>query len=220
MISKLIERTNQTKFYQTGRIKLIKFEGQIGTNNAMEFDYLIDEQNNEGNSINIENWRITSHQTIDLKGVFASSYLPYIKINILDKHPLLSIYHENKLECELTGFHSNTNDFIVDLYLAFETHMGNWFPFNKSFINLRENFKMDDRTFFRIPEQLLIPVKNVCAYHNINLKVNRTVEGINKGYEHHPEATLLIFGNEDICPNTLNLGQPYIIANKFTAIRI
>jgi hypothetical protein len=36
---------------------------------------------------------------------------------------------------------------------------------------------------------------------------------------YHPNAKILMFGNPDVAPYEYNLGQPYIIANKFTAER-
>ncbi|WP_246073304.1 hypothetical protein [Formosa sediminum] len=65
MIKQLIERTNTTEFYQNGHLHLTELKGLIG-----------------------------QYKTIDLNGIYADLYLPYIKMKILTDHPLLWTYNK------------------------------------------------------------------------------------------------------------------------------
>ncbi|NRD24903.1 hypothetical protein HNV10_16735 [Winogradskyella litoriviva] len=219
MIEELIERTNRKEFYGSGRLHLTELKGQIGHFNTMEFNFVVDEENNIGNLINVEHWKLIAHQTMEFSGLYSVSYLPYIKLKILTDHPLLWTFNKNKLECELNGFPTNASEFIGDLFFAYEKHAGNWLPINKNFFNINEYYKKKGKMNFGIPEPLAEPIRIVCEKHGIEFNVENVIKGYDKGYANRPNAKLLIFGNEDVSPNDYNLGQPYIIADEFIANR-
>jgi len=219
MIDKLIERTNSKTFFGNGRFHLTELKGQIGHFNTMEFNFIIDEEDNLGNLVNVEHWRIISHQTLKYNGIFTVSYLPYIKLNILSEHPLLWAFTKNTLQCELKGYPKNPSEFIGDLHFEYEKLTGNWIPLNHVFYNLKENFQKNKKMNFSIQEPMKEIIEMVSQKHGIEFKVNKVIEGYNKGYSNRPNAKLLIFGNEKVCPNNFNLRQPYIIADEFIANR-
>jgi len=219
MIEELIERTNRKEFYQNGRLILTELNGQIGDINTMEFNFEIDEQDNDGNLVNVENWRLISRQTIDFKGMYTDLYLPYIKLDILTEHPLLWTFNKPELECELKSFPKNQSEFIGDLFFEFEKITGNWIPLHKHFWAFNEYFKKNGKRYISIPKPLSIAIQKTCEKHGIEFKIKREIEGDNKGYADRPNVKLLIFGNEDVSPNDFSLGQPYIIADEFVANR-
>ena len=220
MIKTLIERTNKPEFYQSGRLHLLDLKGQIGRFKTMEFNFILDEQDDYGKLVNVEHWNLISHQTIDYKSIFADLYLPYIKLKILTDHPLLWTFNKPELECELKNFPKNPSEFIGDLFFEYEKLTGNWIPVHKNFFSLNESyFKIKGKTNIRIQEPLKEPIERICNKHGIEFNVKNIKDGIEKGYAYRPNAKLLIFGNEDVSPNDFSLGQPYIIADEFIANR-
>ena len=115
MIEQLIERTNTTEFYQNGHLHLTELKGQIGQYKTMEFNFVVEEQDDFGKMYNVEHWRLIAHKTIDFSGIYADLYLPYIKLKILTDHPLLWTYNKAELECELIKFPENPSEFMGDL---------------------------------------------------------------------------------------------------------
>jgi len=220
MIEKLIERTNREEFYQSGRLHLTSLNGQVGYFSTMEFNFILDEQDLNGRIIDVEHWKLISHQTIDFKRIYADLYLPYIKLKILTDHPLLWTYTRPKLECELINFPNNPSEFIGDLFFEYEKLTGNWIPVHENFWSLNEgHYKSKGRTNIEIQEPLKEPIEKVCKRHGIEFIVKNVQDGYDKGYANRPDAKLLIFGNEDISPNDFSLGQPFIIADEFIASR-
>ncbi|WP_299673227.1 hypothetical protein [uncultured Tenacibaculum sp.] len=217
MIEQLIKKTNTTDFYQNGHFHLTELKGRIGYFKTMEFNFILEERDNYGNISKVEYWRLITHNTIKFRKLFSEQYLPYIKLRILDEHPLLWTFHKNELECELQGFPNNPSQFIGDLYFAYEQNSGNWIELNKHFFNVREHFKNNRKMNLRIPEPLAKPIREVCEKHEIGFKVENVIKDYKKGYAYRPNAKLLIFGNEDVSSNYFNLGQPYIIGDEFIA---
>jgi len=185
----------------------------------MEFNFILDEQDLNGGRIDVEHWKLISHQTIDFKGIYADLYLPYIKLKILTDHPLLWTFTRPELECELINFPKNPSKFIGDLFFEYEKLTGNWIFVHENFWNLSESYKSKEQTNIEIQEPLKEPIEKVCKKHGIEFKVKNVQDGFDKGYANRPNAKLLIFGNEDVSPNDFNLGQPYIIADEFMASR-
>lgn len=219
MINQLIERTNRTSFYSTGRILLAKLSGNVKPFNAMEFNFIVDEQNEYGDFIDVEYWKIVANRMVGFKGIFTETYLPYIKLKLLQDHPLLWTYNKNELECKLIGHPDNLSEFIGDLSLEFEKVAGNWISLHQHFWNL-DTFYKDNRSLsLFLSEPLGESVRKVCNKHNIEFQIENVIEGKKKGFFNRPDVNLLLFGNEDVSPNDFNLKQPYIIADEFIATK-
>ncbi|MBT2161942.1 hypothetical protein [Zobellia barbeyronii] len=219
MIEQFIQRTNTKEFYQNGRLYLTGLKGQIGKFKTMEFNFVVEEQDNSGKINNVEYWRLTTHETVDFNGIYADLYLPYIKLKILTDHPLLWTYNKAELECELINFPENPSEFIGDLFFECKKVTGNWIPLHKNFWDLNDYYKKNGKRNLSIPKPLKEPIEKICKKHGIEFKVKNETDGYDKGYAHRPNTKLLIFGNEDISPNNFSLGQPYIIADEFIASR-
>lgn len=108
MINELIEKTNKEEFYQNDNIYLINTKSEIGELNIAEFNFLIEERDIYGNMKKSTLWKIISNRTIEFKNFHNSNLLPYVKIKIIDNHPLLWNFHEDNYECVLNGFPKKT----------------------------------------------------------------------------------------------------------------
>ncbi|WP_273273783.1 hypothetical protein [Maribacter polysiphoniae] len=219
MIEQFIERTNTIEFYQNGYLHLTGLKGQLDKFKTMEFDFVVEEEDNFGEKHNVECWRLIAHKIIDFKGIFADQYLPYIKLKILTDHPLLWSYNKAQLQCELIRFPENPSEFMGDLFFEYEKITGNWIPLHKNFWAINGHYKQNGKRNLSILKPLKESVERVCGKHGVEFKVKKETDGYDKGYTNRPNAKLLIFGNEDVCPNDFSLGQPYIIADEFMASR-
>ena len=217
MIDKLIEKTNSFEFYNNGQFNLTKLKGQIGPFNTMEFNFIVEERDDFGKIKEANHWRLIAHNTIKFRGLFSEQYLPYIKLKILNEHPLLWTFHKNELECELIGYPQNPSEFIGDLFFAYEQKAGNWIKLHRHFFSIKEYYQQNGKMNLGITAPLAEPIRQVCEKHGIEFNVENVIKDYGKGNAYRPDAKLLIFGNEDVSPHDFNLRQPYIIADEFIA---
>ncbi|MXN92081.1 hypothetical protein GR160_12670 [Flavobacterium sp. Sd200] len=161
-----------------------------------------------------EEWKITAYNTEKINGFSDKILLPYTKLQLLEKHTLLHKYHDEELECEIQGIPNNLNQLTFDL-IKLEQQLGNW-------ISIKDMVGSYSPNMFKIPKRITIPnsfeekLSDVFKTQELSFKIRN----YNKGYEYTPDAKMLIFGNEDVCPNRLNGGQSYIIADEFKAERL
>jgi hypothetical protein len=220
MINELIEKTNKEEFYQNDNIYLINTKSDIGELNIAEFNFIIEERDIYGNMAKSTLWKIISNRTIEFKNFHNSNLLPYVKIKIIENHPLLWNFHEDNYECVLNGFPEKPNEFIGDLHFEFENLTGNWLNLNEFIHNINEYYKKNNSTTISIPKSVKDIFEKVCLKHKVELNIENIKKNHKKGFTNRPNAKLLIFGNEDVCPNDYNLFQPYIIAESFMATKI
>ena len=218
MIQKLIDRTNTTEFYQDSDLKLLSYNYNP-SKNTLEI-FLSINQISYDVPIEYEEWKLTCRNTESFNGLFYELMLPYVKLKILENHPLLLKFHENELECEIKGKPKNVNEFIGEISNILERETGNWVTVNEYFWNSEEQFDKYSHRIISIPKSLENSIKQVCEKHKLNFIVSNEIIGDDKGYADKPKAKVLIFGNEDVSPNNFYLNQPFIIAEEFTAERI
>ena len=218
MIKKLIERSNTTEFYQDSNLKLESYNYKA-SNNTLEM-FLSINQISYDIPIEYEEWKITCRNTENFNGFFSELMLPYVKLKILENHPLLLKYHENEFECEIKGKPENVNEFIGEISNVLEKETGNWITVNEYFWNNEEYYKKYSTRTIRIPKSLEKSIKDVCKKHHLYFKITNETVGEGKGYADKPKAKVLIFGNEDVSPNDFFLNQSFIIAEEFAAERI
>lgn len=218
MIQKLIDKTNTTEFYQDSNLKLESYNYNP-SNNTLEMILSINKISYDI-PIDHEQWKLTCLNTESFNGFFHEIMLPYVKLKILEKHPLLLEFQENELECEIKGKPENLNEFIGEISNVLEKETGNWITVNRFFGNSEEQFRMYSNRIISIPKSLENSIKQVCEKHKLSFRVNNEIIGDNKGYTDKPKAKVLIFGNEDVSPNDFFLNQSYIIAEEFIAERI
>ena len=130
------------------------------------------------------------------------------------------IFHENEIECEITGRPATVTEFIGDVSNALERETGNWITVNEYFWNNEEFYQNYAKRTIMMPKSLGNSILKVCEKHNMGFQIKSELVGEKKGYADKPNAKILIFGNEDVSPNDFNLRQPYIIAEEFIAQRI
>ena len=218
MIQKLIDRTNTTEFYQNSDLKLLSYN--YNPSNFILEMFLSINQISYDIPIEYEEWKLTCRNTVSFNGFFYELMLPYVKLKILENHPLLLKYHENELKCELKGKPENVNEFIGEISNILERETGNWITVNEYFWNSEEQFKNYSHRIIRLPKSLEKSIKKVCEKHKLSFNVNNEIIGDDKGYAGKPKSKILIFGNEDVSPNNFYLNQSFIIAEEFTAERI
>lgn len=220
MIEQLIKLTNEKEFYQEGNINLISTKSEIGFLNISEFNFAVEDRDKESNLQKVTYWKIIAHRTIEIRNFQNSVLLPYVKLKILENHPLLWNYREEDYECQLIGFPEKPIEFIGNLFFEFEKLTGNWLNLSEYMYDINQFYKKNNSVTISIPKPLKEVFEKVCLKHNVKFKVENIINLYNKGYRNRPNAKLLIFGNEDVSPNDFNLQQPYIIADYFMATNI
>lgn len=218
MIEEFIRKTNITEFYQDSDLKLESYSYKTSAN-TLELFFSIN-QTSYDIPIEYEEWKLTCLKTEQFDGFFSDLLLPYVKIKILDSHPLLLKYHENQLECLVKGKPKNLNLFVGDISNGLEKKTGNWIKISEVFWNNEENFKLYPKRHIKIPKSLQNLFTEVCKEHDLKFDVTNELIGDNKGYAHKPKVKILIFGNEDVSDNDFSLNQPFIIAEEFIAERV
>ena len=218
MLQKLIDRTNTTEFYQDSDLKLESYNYNP-SNNTLEMILSINQISYDV-PIEYEEWKLTCRNTESFNGFFYELMLPYVKLKILENHPLLLKFHESELECEIKGKPENLNEFIGEISNVLEKETGNWITVNEYFWNSEEQFRLYSHRIICIPKSLERSIKQVCEKHKLSFIVKNEIIGDDKGYADKPKAKVLIFGNEDVSPNDFFLNQSYIIAEEFIAERI
>lgn len=215
MINELLEITNSEEFYQNSWFNLVSVNHQAGNQSLSEFDFILDDRDEMGAQINLQYWKIKAFKTLEINNLVLDTLLPYIKLKILEEHPLLWKYNKSELECELKNFPEKINEFVGELYFEIEKVTGNWIAFDKIIYGLQQYSK--GIAILNFPEPLKVIFESICSKYNIDFSIINTIEGYKKGYADRPNAKLLIFGNEDVNPNESNLYQPYMIADNFSA---
>lgn len=218
MIEDLISKTNSTEFYQNCNFKLESYQYKT-LNNTLELFFSIDQASYDIPTER-EEWKLTCLKTEQFDGFFWDLLLPYVKIKIVDSHPLLLKYHENQLECLVKGKPKNLNLFLGTISNELEKKTGNWIKVSDVFWNNEENFELYPKRHIRITKSLKYLFAEACKEHGLEFEVTNELTGQQKGYANKPTAKVLIFGNEEISPNTFYLNQPFIIAEEFKAERI
>jgi len=214
MIQNLIKTTNTKEFYQDCNLKLESYNFKT-SDNTLEFIFSIN-QSSYDKIVEYQEWKITCIKTKSFNRFFNDNLLPNVKMELLDKHPLLLIHQENQLHCEITGKPKNINEFIGEMSNELEQLTGNWITFSQYFWNCTERFEKNLQRTIAIPESLKNPIKSICEKHGLSFKIKEE----DKAYSYKSDAKLLIFGNKDISPNDFNFFQPYVIAENFIAERI
>jgi len=218
MIEDLIQKSQTKEFYQDSDLKLESYSYNA-TSLTLEIILSIN-QISYDIPIQYEEWKITCLKTEKFYGFFNSLLLPYVKLKILNHHPLLLEYHESEFECELKGEPKDINSFIGEISNTLEKTTGNWIKFSEIFWNCEEQFKLYAKRIISIPKSLVQPILQVCERHGLSFEVINEIIGDDKGYADKPKSKILIFGNEDICENNFYLNQHYVIAEEFIGEKI
>src|SRR5690606_21902036 len=124
-------------------------------------------QNSYDIPVENEEWNLTCRNTEKFDGFFWSVTLPYVKMKILNNHPLLFTFHDNKLECEIIGKPENLSEFIGDISITLEKYTGNWFTVNKLFWNNEKFYRKYSRRNISIPKSLEKCIRVTCEKHNL-----------------------------------------------------
>lgn len=217
MIEELIRRTNLDEFYNDSNLKTESFS--YSTSSQLFELILSINQISYDHNIEYEEWKISCNGTQKRNGFEFDVMMPYPKMKILDRHPLLWLYHDEHLECEIQGTPNDINKFVFDIIKLMEKEAGNW-------IDLKDIMWNFQSYMFKIKKTIMIPpaleegISKICTDQNLLFRIKNYYSGEDKGYADCPNAKVLMFGNEDVSPYTYNLGQSYIISEEFTAERI
>jgi len=217
MIEDLITYTNTDEFYQNCNLKLESYSLNSKTK-ISEFILSITQASYD-DFVEYEEWKIICKNTERIKGFDYDIMMPYPKMKILEKHPLLWLYMEDQLECEIKGTPHDISKFTFDLLILLEKEAGNWININDIFRSFKSYMFKTGKVFY-IPSSLEKGIQQICTDQNLTFKITSYETGEDKGYNDRPHTKILIFGNEDVSPYDFNLGQSYIIAEEFTAERV
>ena len=218
MITQLLNRTNEKDFYDSWNLKLDSVNGKIESYQKNNFKINIYIENeNEPENTNREDWQIVAHQTIEIENIFSPIYLPYIKLSLLEEHPLLWKFKYDILECELSGKLENHFEFTSKLHWLYEKETGGFIKWKNDFYELQNLINGKKKIPISINMKTYNFVKNLIDDFELNIEIVNVQPNDDKGHLNRPYAKVLIFGNPDVSPNNYNLGQPFVIADKFTA---
>ncbi len=220
MLDELIIKTNDIDFYHDGDFCLIGIKTEVGKINVSEFNFIMEELDEITFLKKQTYWKIISHNTIKYKNLNNRILLPYIKIKILDNHPLLWNYKEEIYRIEFQKFPKNLSEFIGDLTIKFEKITGNWVNLNQHLFNINEYCKRNSSAKIMIPKSLRLIFEDTCKKHEVSFNIEKVLEQYDRNFDYKPNVKLLIFGNDDVSPNSYNLNQPYIIADSFEATKM
>ncbi len=217
-MSELIERSNSIKFYHDCDFNLEStyFDAK---KKLFELTFSINQASYDV-PIEYEEWKIKCEETIDFRGFNNKILLPYIKIEIIEKHPLLLEYQEGKTDFFIKNAPLNLNEFYGEISMILEKEFGNWIKLDDLFWNLEDCFIKDKEKYLAISDSLLERVKTICGKYNIHYRSGKRQTGKDLGFYNKPNSKLLIFGNTDVCPNHFNFKQHYVIAENFEFERI
>jgi hypothetical protein len=214
MITTLIERTNTREFYQDSDLKLMSLNRK--NNGNCDFLFSIN-QISYDIPIEYEEWIISCENVRTVQGFNNELLLPYVKMALIENHPLLWSENENDIECLIEGFPKNINSLIGDLHLCLEKNTGNWITVKDFFWGVEDRFNCQDGTRIAVSKSLLNFIKPVFEKHGLKLTIIND-NCYNRDIAELP-LRLLMFGNTDVSPNEFSLAQHYIIAENFAGER-
>jgi hypothetical protein len=221
MLTQLINKTNEEDFYDNWNLKLKSVNGKIESyqNNNFEINIFIENENEPENTTR-EDWQIVAHQVIEIKNIFSPIYLPYIKLSLLEEHPLLWKFKYDELECELSGSIENHYEFTSKLHWLYEEQTGGFIEWKKDFYELSNWINGKKKIPISMNMKTYNFVKKLTDDFGLTIDIINISSNERKGYLNRPNAKILIFGNPDVSPNDFNLEQPFVVADKFIANQI
>ena len=215
-MTQLLNRTNEEDFYNNWDLLLDSVKGKIQTHEKSIFEINIYiKPRDESEEKEREDWQIIAYETIGLNKIFRPVYLPYIKLALLEEHPVLWKYKYDVLECELSGTLENSHEFTSKLHWLYEKETGGFIKFEEDFYELKSFINGRSKVRISISIKTYSFVKSLIDNLGLEIRIVEVLTNENKGYLHRPDAKILIFGNADVSSNYYNLGQPFVIADKF-----
>jgi len=215
MLDELITRTNKDEFYNNWELKLESIHGAIKSCSENNFEVNLYLENIEKGTK--EYWRIEAYQVLEVKNIFMSTYLPYVKLTLLYEHPLLWQFKYDELEGALKGDCNDFDEFVSNLQWLYEEKAGRYIDWRMDFFSLLQLRKGKKEIPISMNMKTYDFVKDFVLNFGFEIEVVNILTGEDKGYLNEPNAKILMLGNPDVSPYDNNLGQPYIIAEKFTA---
>lgn len=215
MLRKLIERSNEKEFYQNSWLLLKSINYKTEKINLCEINLFLDDRDFNEDTIIKQDWKIIATEFYQINNFWSENLLPYIKLELLEEHPLLWEYKNSTLECQLSELPNEIHQFIGNLYFALEKITGNWISFQNIIFGIQQFHRGNNKVRINIPEPLKETFKAITNKYNIKFEIIKENK-IDK--DDYSEIKILIFGNRDVSPNEYNFGQPYIIAKDFSAI--
>lgn len=218
MLQQLINITNDPFYYHNSDIRLESYAVNANANNAEII--LSVNQISYDEPVEYQEWKIICSNLERLQGLNYDLMMPYVKIQLFDKNPLLYDFHDALIEANIIGKPYNIEQYISALAECYEQITGNWKSLHENFWLIRENYSDNDKSSVSVSETLFKSLIEIFEKHNMQIKNIKRYIGEVKGYLDKPNAKVLIFGNSDVSLYEFNLGQPYVIAETFEAERI
>ena len=215
-MNELIEKSNSIKFYEDADLRLESMYYKPNQN-LLELSLSINQISYDV-PIEYEEWKITCEDTINFRGFKNKILLPYVKIELLEKHPLLRQYQQSETDFWIIGKPINLKEFYGELAIFLERKCGNWIKLNDLFWNLEDFFLENKPKYIKLSDFMVKPMQEICKKHKVSFKTGE--RKLIKEFNDKADYKLLIFGNKDISPNSYNLNQHYVIAKNFNFHRL
>lgn len=205
MLERLIKITNSEEFIQDGHIaikEVIARQREFDLRIIFDIQYSVEDVTRYNCEIYCEGIAYTTSNRLH------EYKRPYNRINLYSDHPVLWNY-ESSHWLKLKAKNINVAELLGDLFLAHHKACGNWVDFHWLFNSVPDRLQTEDGATIEIPSRLLQVYKPVFDKHKLSYSITETNDTQN-------EYSVLLFGNPDISPDNYNLGQPYIVAEKFS----
>lgn len=102
MLQRLIERSNEEEFFQNSWLLLKSIIYKTEKINLCEINLFLDDRDFNEDTIVKQDWKIIATEFYQINNFWSENLLPYIKLELLEKHPLLWKYKNSTLECQLS----------------------------------------------------------------------------------------------------------------------
>jgi hypothetical protein len=204
MLSKIIKITNSPQFIQKKSIVTKSVKMTLST---LEMDFQIVDNWTEQVYYQCRLYAEGLGHSIDhrMHQTGAGNY----QFNLYQDHPSLWLYQKSSYY-SLFGPVEDLSTLIGDLYLVHAKVCGNWIDFHRLIFGLEKRLSTGLETGIELPEALSDYYLEI--FHKYNLKYTlKNNRKVSDPYQ------VLIVGNDAITTDDLNLGQPYLVAEKFTA---
>jgi hypothetical protein len=209
MLEQLISLTNDEDFFSNWHLTMEQLI-YVPETETLKFVLQTVKDYDEDIEATRQFWEIVCTD-VAINRITQRAFVPYMRINVLDEHPLLWEYEATRY-LTLRGKPQNVSHLMGDLFLQHVAVCGNWLDFNQLFRAVYNLLPQEGEVLIELPERLIDKYNEVLKVHGIII-----TEEAEEGRLGESDYKVLFFGNNDVSPADYNFYQPYVVAKQFSA---